>query len=672
MSRQTIFEREAIEGISGLTSLTEPASDERVSAIVDIAVMGARGDGKTQFIVHAIRTLRAYAPPLSGTERRFHRDILEVVMDAREPRPEATVPGVVPHYVFRIRPDSLLAQVGLVARLGLLVQMAGLAWSGLVAGLNALLLGLLLWGLRGGLDAYVAAGAGLALAVGVGLGWLLARRRFHARGPIEIVFWDVAGEHVYSTSAADYHGFLGALVERRRARATEHARQSPAPLRHGRAYAFAPVLLCNPIGLGARMQGSPFTRLRQLMPMFASLNEPLPHALVAINRWSAVEALCRPDSDRDELVAVVSRPRDQADPSADTSQPAAPSPATPSTATTDLPPLPVVRREVVRAHCLDPEDGRHDDVRVTYLRYDAGMQCELASQPWPGPDGLDDDVGAHWSPPRGPAPACLLAYEYEDGPGAFEGHVRAGFLRWIATLACHRHAYEPVRAAARLAGALGEPAFASDRGPDSARPSRAEWGRGRATKPKSAASKSAAPKPAAPKPTRPRLRSAPALSEAEAGPRPLAARADSAPPATREDSAPLAKGADDASPASRPDSAPPATDTDEAPLAARAMSASGLEDFSRSALANAIDTSPADDPASDRIGDPMADPMDNHDEPGLQATAHAADEPAEHVEVALTGASLSPTESELADAATRRDKKSDTLPLSGGFGTSGT
>ena len=76
---------------------------------------------------------------------------------------------------------------------------------------------------------------------GTGLGLGISRRRFLAMGEIEIVFWDVAGEHVYSESAADYYTFLSALVRER------HARKSPS-----RSYAFAPILMCNPLSLGIR------------------------------------------------------------------------------------------------------------------------------------------------------------------------------------------------------------------------------------------------------------------------------------------------------------------------------------------------------------------------------------------------------------------------------------
>jgi hypothetical protein len=92
-----MFDREEVAGIRGLTALTGPGEGSGVGTVIDVAVIGARGDGKTQFIVHAIRTLRAYAPPLEGAELQYNRDAMQVVLNAREPRPDATAPGVVPH-----------------------------------------------------------------------------------------------------------------------------------------------------------------------------------------------------------------------------------------------------------------------------------------------------------------------------------------------------------------------------------------------------------------------------------------------------------------------------------------------------------------------------------------------------------------------------------------------
>jgi hypothetical protein len=412
-----MFEREEVEGIRGLTSLTEPGPEEPVGAVVDVAVIGARGDGKTQFIVHAIRSLRAYAPLLEGAEHQYNRDALQVVLNAREPRPDATTPGVVPHYVFRIRPGSLLSQVGFGGRLRILTRAAGLGTYLVLALLNAAALAGALFAIRGAVDAAVIAAPIAALVVGAGLGWLLARRRFARTGEIEIVFWDVAGEHVYSDSAADYYSFLAALVRQRRERTTAT-----------RGHAFAPVLICNPLSLGTHEQGSSYARLRKLIPLFASLEVRAPKAMVAINRWSVVERVCEPDSDREELVAVVPQNRADLDPDRPPSEPAAPA--------TD--PLPVVRREVLRRLCLDAEDGSEVDVRFTYLRYDAGMQCEFRDRSWKGWDQLDDGSRRRWRAPTTVEPSVAVDYIYEEGPGSFEGRTRRRFLGWLADLAYPR------------------------------------------------------------------------------------------------------------------------------------------------------------------------------------------------------------------------------------------
>lgn len=407
-----MFEREEVEGIRGLTSLTEPAPGDPVGAVVDVAVIGARGDGKTQFIVHAIRTLRAYAPLLEGAEHQYNRDALQVVLNARESRPDATAPGVVPHYVFRIRPRSLLSQVGFGGRFRILARAAGLGGLLLLSLVNAAALAAVLYTVRGGPDAAVIAAPAAALVAGAALGWLLARRRFGRTGEIEIVFWDVAGEHVYSDSAADYYSFLSALVRQRRRRTTAT-----------RGYAFAPVLICNPLSLGIHAEGSSYARLRKLIPLFASLEVRAPKAMVAINRWSVVERVCEPDSDRDEQVALV--PQNRGDLERAASEPAAPA--------TD--PLPVVRREVLRRHCLDAEDGSEVDVRFTYLRYDAGMQCEFRDRPWAGWSELGDGAQRRWRAPTSAEPSVAIDYIYEEGPSSFEGRTAARFLGWLANLA---------------------------------------------------------------------------------------------------------------------------------------------------------------------------------------------------------------------------------------------
>ena len=460
----------------GLTSLTEPDDDDSVGAVIDVAVIGARGDGKTQFIVHAIRTLRAYAPLLEGTEHQYNRDVLQVVMSAREPRPEATPPGVVPHYVFRIRPDSLLSQVGFTGRLALYARVAGLLAYVLLAVLNAGLVAALLTWLRGAPDFWASplasmladpialAAAGGLLVVGCAVGTMIARRRFMRRGDIEIVFWDVAGEHVYSSSAADYYSFLSALVRQRRQRASAR-----------RSYAFAPVLICNPISLGTRIEGSPYARLRQLIPLFASLNEPLPRAMVAINRWTVVKEVCAPDADRDETVAVIAQARiamdSDAAPTRDQGEENGDESGEENGDGDDSfahrrRPLPMVERDVVRKHCLDAEDGAGDgedrDIYFSYLRYDAGIQCEFRQRKWKSWDDLPGEVQSRWRAPSRGTPDRVLEYIYEDGPGSFRGEVRRSFLEWLAGLAFHPASYRRVNAR-RDAGVAPRPANTAER-----------------------------------------------------------------------------------------------------------------------------------------------------------------------------------------------------------------
>src|SRR5262249_16356319 len=87
------------------------------------------------------------------------------------------------------------------------------------------------------------------------------------------------------------------------------------------------------------------------------------------------------------------------------------------------------------AHCLDAEDGRDKGVRLTYLRYDTAIRA-----------GVDVD-----------AEAGALAYEYDDGPGAFSGNARHRFLDWIVGLVRWPRMRAPAGAAAGAgAGGVGQ------------------------------------------------------------------------------------------------------------------------------------------------------------------------------------------------------------------------
>jgi hypothetical protein len=381
--RTRLFTEEPVNELRGLATLTDP--DEEVSAVIDVPVIGARGDGKTQFIVHAIRALRAHAPALTGPEQGLNRDVLRVVLDPRSPRPDATPPGVVPHFTFRVRTSGLLGRVGLRGAMRL-IRRAARASAPLVVGALLAIAGIAVMITRAPAAGAVMCGGGAMLA---GIGALVGRRRLASLGDVEIAFWDVAGEHVYSSTAADYYALLSCLVEARRKRAEER----------GRAYVFAPVLICNPMALGTSDEGSPYERLRQLLPLFAALDRDNAHTMVAINRWAVVDPICERGAQRDEVITVTARGHGE--------QPSPPH---------------EVARDLVREHCLDAEDGRDGEVHVSYLRYDTALKSSV---------DVDPDAGT-------------LTYEYDDGPGAFSGKARHQFLDWIVELVPWRPIAPPV------------------------------------------------------------------------------------------------------------------------------------------------------------------------------------------------------------------------------------
>jgi hypothetical protein len=372
--RTPLFADDPVGELRGLATLTDP--DDEVAAVIDLAVIGARGDGKTQFIVHAIRALHAHAPAVEGAELDLNRDVMRLVLDPRATRPEATPPGVMPHFTFRMRTQNLFERIGWLGSFKLALRAARVGFG--------LVLTLLL--VIGGVAAASRGDAPLGIVVGASgaiigaITALLAKRRVAKYGDIEVVFWDIAGEQVYSAGAADYYAVLGRLVDARRQRAESF----------GRAYVFAPILICNPLALGTDEEGSPYERLRQLLPLFAALDSDAARTLVAINRWSIVDPICARGAPRDEVLKVTAHGR---------GEPPPPEPRE-------------VSREQVREHCLDAEDGRDGDVGVAYLRYDTALRANIDADP---------DAGT-------------LTYEYDEGPGAFSGDARRRFLDWIVGL----------------------------------------------------------------------------------------------------------------------------------------------------------------------------------------------------------------------------------------------
>jgi hypothetical protein len=407
VSRTPLFDKEPVPGLSGLVGLTAPGPGEGVAMVIDAVVLGAKGDGKTQLIAHAIRTLDARGPVgLSPDEQLQNEKMLALVLNAKRPQPEANPDRKVRHVVVRARAENLAAGLSPAARAALLVR-AGLATRYLgIALVAAALVVVALRALRGEVDALVAAGALTAALAGAVWALAAARRDFARAGDVEMVFWDVAGEDVYSDrGAAPYHAFLAALAARRRVR--------PEPC------ALAPILICNPLGLGRHGDDSPYARLRMILPSFAALGRPQPDVLVVVNRWELAATLCRERVEAEECVAVVPRAREAA--------------ATPEGAPASEP-LPVVRRQVVLRHCLDGEPDLVGATRFRIVRYEAGLDARAEERPWPGWDALPGDVRARWREPDG-AVAKLVEYRYAEGPGVLAGDAAAGFYAWLARVA---------------------------------------------------------------------------------------------------------------------------------------------------------------------------------------------------------------------------------------------
>lgn len=372
LPRTSLFADEPVGELRGLATLTDP---DDVAAVIDLAVIGARGDGKTQFIVHAIRAMHAHAPALDGAEQLLNRDVLKLVLDPRATRPDATPPGVVPHFTFRMRTAALFARLSGLGAVRLACRATGIA-AALALCVALVVLGVVVGAMRGASLGVIVGASGVLVG---GVAALVSRRRIAQIGDVEVAFWDVAGEQVYSAAAADYYNLLAHLVESRRRRAEEL----------GRTYAFAPILICNPISLGTADEGSPYERMRQLLPLFAALDSNAARAMIAINRWAVVDPICARGALRDEVVSVSSNGRGEP-----------PSPAR------------AVAREQVRASCLDAEDGREQDVRFTYLRYDTAIRTQV---------GVDHE-------------AATISYAYDDGPGAFSGAAPTQFLDWVIGL----------------------------------------------------------------------------------------------------------------------------------------------------------------------------------------------------------------------------------------------
>ncbi|HKE14248.1 MAG TPA: hypothetical protein VKB80_05275 [Kofleriaceae bacterium] len=408
-----------------LASLTQPAPGAPVGAVIDLALLGARAAGKTQLLYLLLRTLRARAPELDGEEEAQQRALVAAALGGPPP-PAAAGPT---HAIASLPVASLLDEVGPGGRAACYWR-AGLARSLLLSAIAgaAVLSALVLWRQQVGALAVLLA-LGFA-AAGAGFGWVAARSRWLDLGEIEIALWDPARwpgsgtirlhavpppgepvpEHGPPAGPADLHPVFSQLVRERRRRG--------APWRR---HAFAPILVVNPIDLGRDPELGDVGRLRRLLPVFAALGAEPPRAIIAISRWSAVEAVCRPDSDRRAVVRL-------------------------ATSGMGGEGVAKVSRETLRRLCLDAEDGREGDTSIHYLRYDAGwadMKLDEGVLDDGAVDGGAVGDGAAAATPAvgdddrdaaGPPARASVAVTWTDPMIGLEGEARRAFFRFLAAL----------------------------------------------------------------------------------------------------------------------------------------------------------------------------------------------------------------------------------------------
>src|SRR5262245_9731183 len=184
LPRTQLFADEPVGELRGLATLTDP---DDVAAVIDLAVIGARGDGKTQFIVHAIRAMHAHAPALDGAEQVLNRDVLKLVLDPRATRPDATPPGVVPHFTFRMRTAGLFAGLSRLAAVRLACRATGIT-AALVLCVLLVVVGVVVGALRGVSPGVIVGASGALIG---GFAALASRRRIARVGDVEVAFWDV-------------------------------------------------------------------------------------------------------------------------------------------------------------------------------------------------------------------------------------------------------------------------------------------------------------------------------------------------------------------------------------------------------------------------------------------------------------------------------------------------
>ncbi len=339
--RVQVFESDPVPGVSGLTSLSGPNSEERVRAVIDIPLIGPPRSGKSQFAATLLRTLKARAPELPTHEAHGNRVVMRSVMGA-SPAQGPRSDQVVPHYTFRVSVAALLEMLPATARVGALL---GTHRVQLPIGSTLVCIALSICGgvfLSPLLAAAFASASLLLISLLFVRSIKVATARAENDGEVELVLWDPPGDFYRAERAADTYDFLAHLARRR-----QEARLA------WRGYSFLPALVINPIDFGTASRRSELMRMRGLLPMFAALDGEKPRALVAINRWTLVAGACPNGACKDDSITAVACDRDGQSSRYELS------------------------RMAIASDLVETEDGNEAGVDIRYLRYESATDAEV-------------------------------------------------------------------------------------------------------------------------------------------------------------------------------------------------------------------------------------------------------------------------------------------------------
>lgn len=352
MSRFPLFsspsEGSGAGSIAGLASATEPGTDEPVRAVIDLALIGEVGAGKTELAATIIRTLRARAPELEAAEAADNQRALRAVVGGAAIEAEPGEPRVA-HYTFRTPVASLVEMLPAAARIAVLWR-AGIArppvGPALVIAAAAAAAAI---GLPGPFHVVAPLAAAAVIALLFASAFRVAGAHLADAGEVELVIWDPPGELLEDERAAEVYDLFARLTRRRRA------------VRPGwRGYAFVPALVLDPTRFAGDRERQGVGRLRGLLPMFAALGGRRPRAVVAINRWALIAAACPPGSAKAARAAVCVESGG----------------AEPAHLELD--------RDALTRDCVEAEDGRDGGLGLTHLRYEASADVAVER----GEDGL--------------------------------------------------------------------------------------------------------------------------------------------------------------------------------------------------------------------------------------------------------------------------------------------